>query len=135
MDPKESGAAGEDSAKHGQSAKLPLAPRKAAIPSCSGDVAEPERPLPSPTNEPIWKRRNRIRPKSPRVPFDHPFKITGPSEIPQKATSSPRHGAKRGVLAFFLSRRKGRSRVLNFILLPVALLLAFLAIFFLFRFH
>ena len=165
MDPKESGAAGEDSARPEPAAKVPLTPRKAAMPSASGDAAEPGLHLSPTSNEAAWERKNRIRPKSPKVPFDHSPKITDLHGvqpkitelhgiqpkitelhgiqpkitelhgIPPKITSVPRHEPRRGLLAFFRSRRKGRSRVWNLILLPIAVVIAFLVIFFLFKFH
>ncbi len=145
MDPKESGAAGEDSARPGQAAKVPITPRKAAMPTFSENPEDPGLQLSPTSNEAVWERKNRIRPKSPKVPFDHSPKITGLHGtapkiaglhgIPPKITPLARHASKRGILAFFLSRRKGRSRVWNLILLPAAVVIAFLLIFLLFRFH
>jgi hypothetical protein len=155
MDPKESGAAGEDSARPGQAAKVPITPRKAAMPSAGGEPADPSLQLSPTSDEAVWERKNRIRPKSPKVPFDHspktsgvyatapktaeshPIqpKVAGLHGIPPKITPVQRQKRKRGILAYFLSRRKGRSRVWNLILLPAAIAIASLAIFFLFRFH
>jgi hypothetical protein len=136
MDPKESGAAGEDSARPEPAAKVPLTPRKAAMPTSSGELADPGLQLSPTSKEAAWERKNRIRPKSPKIPFDHPSKITeAPPGIPQKSASLPRHVPRRGLLAFFLNRRKGRSRVWNLILLPAAVVIAFLVILFLFKFH
>jgi len=135
MDPKESGAAGEDSARPGPAAKVPLTPRKAAMPTFSGETNDSGLQLSSTSNEAVWKRKNRIRPKSPKIPFDHPSRITEAPGSPQKTISPARHAPGRGLLAFFRSRRKGRSRVWNLILLPAAIVIAFLVIFFLFKFH
>ena len=136
MDPKESGAAGEDSASSEPAAKVPLTPRKAAVPSSSGEVADSGlRQLSPSRNEAVWDRKNRIRPKSPKIPFDHPPKIADATGTPQKTAPLPRHPARRGFLAFFRSRRKGRSRIWNLILLPAAALIAALVIFFLLKYH
>ena len=155
MDPKESGAAGEDSASPEPAAKVPLTPRKAAMPTSGGETAEPGLRLSPTSNEAAWERKNRIRPKSPKVPFDHSPKITDLHGnqpkiadlhgihpkitelhgIPPKITALPRHEPKRGLFAFFRSRRKGRTRVWNLILLPAAVIVAFLVILLLFRFH
>ena len=155
MDPKKSGAAGEDSASSEPAAKVPLTPRKAAMPTSGGDTGEPGLRLSPTSNEAAWERKNRIRPKSPKVPFEHSPKITDLHGIqpkisdvhgihpkitelhgiPPKITPVLRHEPKRGLLAFFRSRRKGRSRVWNLILLPIAVAIAFLVIFLLFKFH
>ena len=136
MDPKESGAAGERPDGPEPASKVPLTPRKAAVPSASEEVADSGLLHLSPTsNEAAWKRRNRIRPKSPKVPFDAPPKIADATGTPQKTAPLPRHPARRGFLAFFRSRRKGRSRIWNLILLPAAALIAALVIFFLLKYH
>lgn len=136
MDPKESGAAGEDSARpEPAAAKVRLTPRKAAVPSSSGEVADPGLQLSPTSNEAVWERKNRIRPKSPKVPFDHPPKIADATGTPQKTAPLPRHPARRGLLSFFRSRRRGRSRVWNLILLPAATVIASLLVFLLLKFH
>ena len=136
MDPKESGAAGEDSARPEPAAIVRLTPRKAAVPSTSGEVADSGlRQLSPSRNEAVWERKNRIRPKSPKIPFDHPPKIADATGTPQKTAPLSRHAARHGFLAFFRSRRKGRTRIWNLILLPAAVIIAALAIFFLFKFH
>ena len=135
METKESGAAGEESAKSEPADKVPITPRKAARPSPAGDIIESELQLTPTSNEAVWKRKNRIRPKSPKSPFDHPARPAGVPTIPQKITALRRHGPKRGLIGFFRSRRKGRYRILNFIVLPAAILIASLGILLLFKFH
>lgn len=84
--------------------------------------------------EPVWERENRIRPKEPKVPFRHPLKTSvtpgpNPSFLPKvKSRSGHRF------LHFFKSRRKGRYRVINFLVLPVAVFLAFLLVFWILKF-
>lgn len=136
MDPKETGAAGEGSARPGPAAKLPITPRKAAMPTFSGNAEDPGLQLSPTSHEPVWERKNRIRPKSPKVPFDDPSRITGAPETALLPSALPRHAPRRGgVFAFFGSRRNGRYRVWNLILLPAAIAIAFLVILLLFKFH
>lgn len=134
MDSKESDAAGKDSARTEPAAKVALTPRKATMPTGVKEPVDPSLHLASTTKEPRWALRNRICPKSPKVPFDQPPRTTEAPGAPHPPDYVPRHVQRRGIIAFFRSRRKGRSRILNFILLPIAVLLAFLAILALFKF-
>lgn len=94
-------------------------------------MEEPGLQLTPTSREPVWARRNRILPKSPRVPFEQP-----PKQGEALGTSVPsRRGSKRGIIAFFRSRRQGRSRILNYIVLPIAVLIALALIFVLFKFR
>lgn len=71
-------------------------------------------------NEPLFQRA--IPPTQPRTPFD-----SAPPIEPSTAPASPsarHHRSRRGLLALLRSRRKGRQRVVNFILLPLAVLAA-----------
>ena len=105
------------------------------MPTGSGEVGEPGLQLTPTSREPVWARRNRICPKSPKVPFVQPPKTSEAPGMAPGSTVPPRHGSKRGIIAFFRSRRQGRSRILNFILLPIAIAIAFAAILILFKFH
>jgi len=82
------------------------------------------------SSEAVWDRRNRIRPKSPRVPF---VGRTAAEPGTKRPAADAPHG-KRRFLAFFRSRRKGRSRVINFILLPLAILLTAAALVYILKF-
>ena len=135
MDSKESDAGGEDSARTEPAAKVALTPRKATMPTGSKEAVESGLRLSLARSEPIWTRRNRICPKSPKVPFEQPPRTSEATETSQTPAYLPRHEARRGIIAFFRSRRNGRTRVLNFIFVPIALLIVFLAIFVLFKFH
>ncbi|MEI8313359.1 MAG: hypothetical protein WCH98_21635 [Verrucomicrobiota bacterium] len=130
-----SDAVGKDSARTEPAAKVTLTPRKATMPTGSREpVDDPSLRL-APTNkEPVWARRNRICPKSPKVPFEQPPRTVEAPGTQHPPEYVPRHAQRRGIIAFFRSRRKGRSRILNFILLPIAVVLAFLAILAMFKF-
>jgi hypothetical protein len=133
MDEKESGAGGGDSA--GAGSRRAITPRKASMPTGAGEVRDYGLQLTPTSREPIWERRNRICPKSPKVPFEEPSRtIEAPGSAPG-TTFAPRHGSRRGLIAFFRSRRQGRTRVLNYIVLPIAVLLALALIFVLFKFR
>lgn len=68
-------------------------------------------------NEPLFQRA--IPPSQPRTPFDG-----APPVEPSGAPARParQHRSRRGLLALLRSRRKGRQRIINFILLPLAVL-------------
>jgi len=84
--------------------------------------------------EAIWERGNRIRPKAPRIPFQAPLK-TEVTPGPASARHPAAHGRTgHSIQRFFKSRRKGRYRVINFIVLPLAVLLAFLLILWILKF-
>lgn len=134
MGTKESGATEEGSARPEAAAKVAITPRKALMPFSSGKSVEPGLQLSPTGNEAAWARKNRICPKSPKDPLLRPSRSIRAPEIPQKNTFLPQHGEKRGLLAFFQSRRKGRSRIWNFLLLPAAVLAASLVILVLFKF-
>lgn len=137
MDFKESDFEGKGPARsEGPPAKVALTPRKAAMPTAGAAAGgDAGLSLEKTGGEPIWKRRNRICPKSPKVPFETPPRTTEAPGAPTTPGYVPRYVSRRGIMAFFRSRRKGRTRILNFILLPVAITLAFLAIYALFKFH
>ena len=123
MDSKGSTAEGENSAVTEPAAKVPLTPRKASMPT--GMEAAVKSGLQLARSEPVWTRRNRICPKSPKVPFEHPpSKGHDAPEDSQSSAYVPRHRPRRGLTAFFRSRRKGSFRVVNFIVLPIAVLIA-----------
>ncbi len=74
-------------------------------------------------NEAVFQRA--IPPSQPRTPFDSAF--SGDASLsPAGAPIRParHHRSRRGLLALLRSRRKGRQRVINFILLPLAVLAA-----------
>jgi len=130
-----SDSAGKDSARTEPAAKVTLTPRKATMPTGAREPADdPSLRLAPTTKEPRWALRNRICPKSPKVPFEQPPRTVEAPGATQPPDYVPRHVSRRGIIAFFRSRRKGRSRILNFILLPIAVVLAFLAILALFKF-
>ncbi len=83
--------------------------------------------------EAIWERGNRIRPKEPKQPFHHPLKTTvTPGHPPSLSKTKDRAG--HSLIHFFRSRRKGRYRIINFIVLPLAVLLALLLIIMILKF-
>lgn len=133
MEPKEPDAAGGNPSC-AEPPKVPLAPRKAAMFPPGENIPETGLHLTPTSNEPAWARRNRICPKSPKVPFGHQKNPESPSGTPAPADQT-RRGSNRGLIAFFRNRQLGRSRILNFIFLPIAVLLAFAAILVLFKFH
>ncbi|TSA36143.1 MAG: hypothetical protein D4R65_02960 [Verrucomicrobiaceae bacterium] len=103
--------------------KISVSPRKESL---IGGEATPRLHLVP--EEPVWERENRIRPKSPKIPFQEPLKTEvtpgpDPALLP-KAKSRTGHSLPH----FFRSRRKGRYRVINFLVLPLAVLLTFLLI-------
>ncbi|MFZ4779184.1 MAG: hypothetical protein ACOYM3_27800 [Terrimicrobiaceae bacterium] len=84
------------------------------------------------SSEAVWDRRNRIRPKSPKIPF-----AAGDFGTAEPFTGDPaaeQHHGKRRLFAFFRSRRKGRYRIINFILLPLAILLTAAALVYILKF-
>jgi hypothetical protein len=98
-------------------------------------MEEPGLQLTPTSREPVWARRNRICPKSPKVPFVQPPRTIEAPGLASGTSIPPRHGSRRGIIAFFRSRRQGRSRILNYIVLPIAILLALALIFVLFKFR
>lgn len=135
MDGMESGAEREDSAKSEPAPRVAITPRKASMPTGSGEIEDVGLQLTPTSREPIWERRNRICPKSPKVPFEQPPRTTDAPGLAPGTTIPPRHGSRRGLIAFFRSRRQGRARVLNYIVLPITVLLALALIFVLFKFR
>lgn len=133
MDAKEPAAAGGEPAKSEPPARVAITPRKATMPTASGETHESGQ-LSLQAREAVWTRRNRICPQTPKIPFTQPPKSIGTPDGAHHTTYQPRHSSRRGLFAFFQSRRKGKSRILNFLLLPVAVLAAFLAILALFKF-
>jgi len=122
---------GEENIRQGKPSgeKIAISPRKETLVG-----GEPAPRLHLAPEEPIWERGNRIRPKAPKIPFHDPLKTAGnpgpdPSVLPQVKSR-----AGRRFLHFFRSRRKGRYRVINFIVLPIAVLLTFLVIFCMIKF-
>jgi len=123
MDSKGSAAEGKDRAVTEPAAKVAIKPRKAS--TRTGMEESPDYGLQLTPTEPVWARRNRICPKSPKVPFETlPSMGHESPETSQSAAYVPQHQRRRGFIAFFRSRRKGSSRVLNFIILPIAALIA-----------
>jgi hypothetical protein len=112
--------------------------------------------------EAVVERRGTIRPTSPKVPFEHPTKAvetsdTGQSRLPQgdpagQGLRLAAHGlrvaghgmrmVRRGLRVaahdlrvFFRHRRRGRARIVNYIVLPAATLVVFIIILALFKFR
>lgn len=80
-------------------------------------------------------RGARHRPPEPKVPFEQPLKTAlanGPREV---IVPTERHWRRHGILGFFRSRRKGHQRVVTFIFLPLAVLLASAVIFLILKNH
>jgi hypothetical protein len=123
MDSEGSAAEGKDTAGTEPAAKVAITPRKASMPT--GTEESLDYGLQLTPIEPAWTRRNRICPKAPKVPFETPpSKGHEAQESSQSAAYVPRHHGRRGLISFFRSRRKGSSRVVNFIVLPIAVLIA-----------
>lgn len=133
MDAKEPAAAGSEPAINKPPVKVAITPRKATVPTPSGEKSESGH-LSLQAREAPWTRRNRICPQTPKVPFDQPPRTIAIPQATPATAGRPQHPPKRGLIAFFSSRRKGKARVLNFLLLPIAVLAAFLAILVLFKF-
>ena len=123
MDSEGHAAKRDNSAGTGSASKVAITPRKASMPTGIAEV--PESYLQLTPIEPVWARRNRICPKSPKVPFESPpSKGVDAPAASQSTAYVPHHHGRRGLVAFFRSRRKGSSRILNFIVLPIAVLIA-----------
>lgn len=133
MDAKEPVASGSDSAISESPTRVAISPRKATMPTASGEKNESGQ-LSLQSKEAVWARRNRICPQTPKIPFDQPPRSIGTPNSSHNTSYQPRHSHKRGLFAFFKSHRKGKTRILNFLLLPIAVLAVFLAILVLFIF-
>lgn len=109
--------------------KIAIAPRKENL--VGGEPAPRLHLVPE---EQVWERENRIRPKAPKIPFQDPLKtVVTPGPDPSVLPHIKSRAGHR-FLHFFRSRRKGRYRVINFIVLPIAVLLTFFLIFCMIKF-
>jgi len=109
--------------------KIAVSPRKETL---VGGEASPRLHLVP--EEPIWERGNRIRPKEPKIPFQEPLKTSVPPGQDPSYSPAARSRTGHSFLHFFRSRRKGRYRIINFLVLPLAVLLTFLLILWMMKF-
>jgi hypothetical protein len=117
----------------GKPARLRPVPRAGTLPrgpsSKVADTPEEEASVETSVRKPHQELGRRIRPANPKVPFNEPLQ-TPPADGAAKPMLPPgRHGIHRGFRRFFTSRRKGSHRIVTFIILPAAVLIAFGIIF------
>lgn len=111
-------------------AKIPITPRKS---NTTDDPAALQ--LHTVPEEAVWERENRIRPKEPKIPFGHPLKTVSAPGLDRMAPLLPyKSRSKHSLLRFFRSRRKGGYRIVNFLVLPIAVLLTAAVIVWLLKF-
>lgn len=114
-------------------AKIAVSPRKVNIPSSSPLTIGPRLKLSKSVFEPVWHQRGTPS-DSPKVPLiKTPTGTRGTGTKQATRLSERRESKKRGILAFFGNRRKGRSRVVNLILLPLAAVITTVAVLFLLK--
>ena len=100
MDSEGSAAEGKDTAGTEPAAKVPLTPRKASMPTGMEDSLDYGLQL-TPV-EPVWARRNRICPKSPKVPFESPPSKGVDAPAASQSTAYVPHHHGRRVRTLFL---------------------------------
>ncbi len=132
MDARQNGDEEEVSKKPPIRPVIPTTPRKEQ-PSPIKNSGQGLRLTPFST-EAVWDRRNRIMPKAPKIPFSPSGGGFGVAGTGTKVPVPEKHHGRRRIFAFFRSRRKGRSRVINFILLPLAILLTAAALIYILKF-
>lgn len=109
--------------------KIAVSPRKESL--IGGETTPRLHLVPE---EPVWERENRIRPKEPKAPFAHPLQTKIPPGKDPSFLPPARSRTGHRFHHFFGSRRKGRYRIINFLVLPLAVLLTLLLILWMFKF-
>jgi len=114
-------------------AKLRPAPRTETLPrglsSKPDDGLEVDTPHDPFSRKPHEVLGRRTHPASPKVPFGQPLRTLVAAGDAKPLPPPEKHGLRRGLRRFFTSRRKGSHRIVTFIVLPTAVIVAFGVIF------